>query len=380
MIKYHNAANAKGGVIDINDVTQENRASMQFFCIGCDKEMEAVLGQKREHHFRHKDIGDCNSETYLHRLAKRVLKYKFDTQPQFSVKYYVLNECSKSEQCEYKQRHNWQDCSSVVLKTVNLKDFYDTCEEEVSYKGFRADLMLFHSERPDRKPTFLEVSVNHDCTQKKTDSKIRIVEIKVSNEIDVFREIIENEGELVPQAKTYHVNPVAAPPPVRFYNFKRKGDISHTLSRFYLTRNDNGIYQANLKTQAITCQNADSEHEENACFEITISEDRIPQKQYANLYSLGIALAHKRGLDIKNCILCAHYGRCTISQDVPVNHPAYPKPVLVRKSCAVRQLPAQQLEQLGLAYRCNKYQVYEYAVQKIINSFKNIPCWEWTIA
>lgn len=355
MIKYHSAADAAGKVIRINEVTPESRKSMPFFCLGCGKDMEAVLGQKKEHHFRHKDIGDCNPETYLHRLAKRVLKDKFDNEPQFLVKYYVQNDCHKLSQCEYRQRHNWQDCSSVVLKAINLKEFYNTCKEEVSYKGFRADLMLSHSEYPDRMPVFLEVSVSHDCTPEKIESGIKIIEIKVSNEIDVFREIIENEGESVPQAKTYHGNPVATPPPVRFYNFKRKGDISHTLSRFYLFRKDNGMYRTALKPQATTCQNADSEHEENACFEVTISEDKNPKNQYEKLYTLGIALAYKRGSGIKNCILCAHYGR----------------------RCRIRQQSVQQVEQLP--YHCNDYIVYEYAAHKITDAFKNA-YWEWVSA
>jgi len=68
MIKYHNASDTSGTIITIDKVTPENRASMQFLCLGCGEEMEAVLGKEREHHFRHKDKGNCNPETYLHRL------------------------------------------------------------------------------------------------------------------------------------------------------------------------------------------------------------------------------------------------------------------------------------------------------------------------
>ena len=377
MIKYHNASDATGNIININDVTPENRAAIQLFCLGCGAEMEAVLGEKREHHFRHKDKGDCNPETYLHRLAKRVLKYKFDTQTHFLVKYYVRNYCPKSSQCEFKERHQWQDCSSLVLKTVNLKEFYDTCEEEASHKGFRADLMLTHSEHPERSPVFLELSVTHDCTQEKIDSKIRIIEIKIQNETDAFREILENtntSGVKVKTTKSFG----DTIPPIRFYNFKRKDTPIHYLSRFYLLQSAERIYHGVCKPNAITCQNADSEHEKNACFEVTISEDRIPQKQYGNLYAFGIALAIKRGIGVKNCIFCAHYSQCVICHDSWENKPPYPEPVLVRNSIAVKRLSIFELENLCLAYRCSKYQFYKNTIRRTIDTFEYIPYWEWT--
>lgn len=53
MIKFHEAKDSKGALIDIKEVTKENRVS-QYYCIGCGEEVYPVLGNKREHHFRHK--------------------------------------------------------------------------------------------------------------------------------------------------------------------------------------------------------------------------------------------------------------------------------------------------------------------------------------
>ena len=36
-----------------------------YYCVGCGGEMSAVLGDKREHHFRHKEA-HCSWESYLH--------------------------------------------------------------------------------------------------------------------------------------------------------------------------------------------------------------------------------------------------------------------------------------------------------------------------
>lgn len=382
MIQHHHALDAiSGRTVSIDEVTTENRTSMQFFCIGCGTEMEAVLGQKREHHFRHKEVGDCNPETYLHRLTKRVLKHKFETQSQFPVQYYVQNECPKFEQCEFRQRNYWGDCSSVVLKTLDLKEFYDTCEEEVSYKGFRADLMLSHSKFPDRKPVFLEVSVTHDCTPEKIDSRIRIIEIKVQCEKDTFREVLESENELAPEAQVprpyWNTTQQPQVPPIRFYNFKRKNLPKRHLTRFYMIRSDKGIYYAGFKPDDVICHDANSTHEKYACFEVTISEDKISQKRYGRLYVFGLALARKRGLDIKSCILCQQYRQCIINQDTGPKQSTNSKPVLVSRRIRVRDLSAQDLEERQLAYGCPRYKPDEYHCQRIIQSFHSIPYWEW---
>ena len=64
MIKFHNATGTDGHIIHIDEVTKENRAE-HYYCVGCGGEMSAVLGDKREHHFRHKEA-HCSWESYLH--------------------------------------------------------------------------------------------------------------------------------------------------------------------------------------------------------------------------------------------------------------------------------------------------------------------------
>jgi hypothetical protein len=257
-----------------------------------------------------------------------------------------------------------------VLKTINLKELYDTCEVEASHKGFRADLMLTHSEHPEYVPVFLEISVTHDCEQNKIDSKIRIIEIKVQSEIDVHREIVENEGKFVEEINNQKTNDNN--PPIRFYNFKRKDLPAHPLSRFYLYRGEKGVYHGMCKSNVVTCQDADSVHDEKDCFEVTISEANIPQKHRYNLYDLGMALSYNNGFEVKNCILCAHYDRCFCPIVFPVKKPSHPEPILVRENVRVKTLSVLKLEKMQLAYRCSKYYFYENSCQKIIDSFNHI--------
>ncbi len=382
MIMYHNAYDeVSGKVISIDEVTTENRSSMLFFCIGCGTEMVAVLGKTKEHHFRHKETGDCNPETYFHRLGKRVLKHKFDTQPQFPVQYFVQNECPKYDECEFRKRYGWHDCktTSYALKTVDLKQFYDTCEEEVWHNGFRADLMLTNSEHPEHRPVFLEVSVTHDCTPEKIGSKIRIIEVKVQSEKDAYREVKENEGECVPpywwnSANRYNYTP---PTPIRFFNFKRNNVPEYKFCRFILIQSERGIYRAGIRTKSLTCHNADSEHEEYASFEVTIADDKIQKQQYGRLYCLGIALAHKRGVGVKHCFLCGNYRSCYYTEEQPVQRPLPNRPATFQKRVYIRTLSIDQLEEKQLAYRCNNYKADESKVQREISQFHRIPYWEW---
>lgn len=93
MIQYQNASDSTGKIFSIEKITPENRASTQFFCVGCGAEMIPVLGSKKQHHFRHKEDCKCNFETYLHKLGKRGLKEQFDSQSQsqFNIQYFVDN-------------------------------------------------------------------------------------------------------------------------------------------------------------------------------------------------------------------------------------------------------------------------------------------------
>lgn len=60
---------------------------------------------------------------------------------------------------------------SVAVMKFDLKKNFDTCEEEVTYKGYRADLMLSSMEHPEREPIFFEISVTHDCEVEKLASE-----------------------------------------------------------------------------------------------------------------------------------------------------------------------------------------------------------------
>ena len=369
MIKYRNALDADGNIIEIEHVSNEDRKINKYYCIGCGDEMKAALGEKIIHYFSHKNNCNCSPETYYHNLAKRILKHKFDSSTQFPVKYYAHNDCPKAPQCKLKDHHNWEGCSSVVLRTINLKDFYNTCTEEEFYNGFKADLFFTHTDYPDRNPLFLEVAVTHNCTPEKINSKIRIIEIKVQNEDDIHREIIENEGEFINESNITKSNEKELSP-IRFYNFKRKSNDkgSNLLSRFYLFINKYGKCQALCKSNVIKCSEVDSDHRNHFLLEVTISEEAIPKGLKFNLYDLGMALASEYGLDVKSCILCNRFDG---SNSFARKYEWASKCVQNKNS----QLPKYQ--KFHYAWICEFY-LYDVNRRKnIIDAFQSIPYDVW---
>ena len=369
MIKYRNAFDAEGNIIDIKQITIKNRDLNKYYCIGCGGEMKAALGQKKGHYFSHKNNCNCSPETYYHNLAKRILKHKFESSSLFFVKYYVHNDCPKATQCELKEHHNWEGCSSVVLKSINLKEYYNTCKEEIVYKGFKADLILTHSDYPNRESLFLEVAVTHNCTPEKINSKIRIIEIKVQNEVDAYREIIENEGEFINKSNIIKSKEKELPP-IRFYNFKRKSNDkgANLLSRFYLFLNKYGKCQAQCKPNEIYCSDVNSVHRNNSLLEVTISEEDIPIGFEFDLYDLGMALASEKGLDVKSCILCNKFKRSN----------SLAKRFLWASQCVQnKNLPLTKTEKFHSAWGCQFYKRDDDQRKYIIDSFQAIPYNVW---
>ena len=85
MRKYHYAIDQDDHLIHIDEVTSEDRDNNHYHCVGCGEEMSPVLGDIRDHHFRHKKV-HCSRESYLHKLCKRKLKERFDSQKEFIIK------------------------------------------------------------------------------------------------------------------------------------------------------------------------------------------------------------------------------------------------------------------------------------------------------
>lgn len=186
-IKYRYAFLENGRRISIEEVDENHRLDHVYKCISCGKELipKAIsIDSKRIRHFCHKVTGKCCGESYIHNLAKDILKERFENNHLFPVKYKKLFECNLSNNCPI----GIGNCTISKLETIdNLKNLYDKITEEGSLPGrqFVADLLLEDSFGQE-KPMMFEICVSHPCSQEKKDSGYRIIELQINTEEDAL--------------------------------------------------------------------------------------------------------------------------------------------------------------------------------------------------
>lgn len=371
MIRFHNAVDTDGKVINIKEVTRENRAR-QYFCIGCGAEMSAVLGEKREHHFRHKEA-HCSWESYLHQLSKKRLKERFDKQEEFNISYYVEYVCEKSDGCRLGLLHSKQSCNRRELRTVDLKRMYDTCEEEVCYNSFRADLMLSNSKQPDRKPLFLEISVTHDCEPEKLALGIEIIELKITDEDDTQKPLTEQASLFVgTSANPYQCG---AMPPIRFYNFQRSFMTKRPLQRFWISKDERGVTRANCIQDDLNCRNVETYHREDSLFEVAIPMEIVIGGERPNIMKFGMMRAFRNKIDIRHCCFCISYQRCICTLNVETTDKRTGDKRIVPQRFWTARLT--KIDKFAIASGCKNYYPDKLLIARIGKIYGKLPYWEW---
>ena len=114
MVQYLYAKDTTGTLVDISDVSSANR--IKYYCPSCGMEMSAVLGEKIEHHFRHKG-NSCSYESYLHKISKLLLKWRFDNYPTFEIAFNATQGCHKMK-CPLR---NATCNDKKILRKIDLK-------------------------------------------------------------------------------------------------------------------------------------------------------------------------------------------------------------------------------------------------------------------
>lgn len=234
---YKGAVTSDGRFVSISDITEENRHNTTYRCVVCGKKLFPVLPKEKEHHFRHEKNCECDYNRYLHEYAKAELKKRFDEGETFIVQYKADVKCKHLENCQV--RNNVSDlrwCSRNTCK-LDLKKIYDTCMPEKGFyettpegkKRYVADLILKNSNDDKITPTIIEVWVNHECTEKKKNSGAKIIEIKISNENDAQRDIVETDD--------------TSDKPILFYGFNRCRITGHQYKLPHLKIMQKGLIQ-----------------------------------------------------------------------------------------------------------------------------------------
>ncbi|MCM1318033.1 MAG: hypothetical protein NC241_07660 [Bacteroides sp.] len=159
------------------------------FCPSCRERLIAKNGgTKRIHHFAHASGVDCDSayETMLHILAKIKIQEAFLNQEEFKIQFEHRAYCPNAKSCGFVK---YDDCFTSTIKVFNLKNFYDSCEQEVQYDTIsrRSDLKIFSSKNSNIPPIYIEFCVTHASDEFKLHNGGKIIEVKITCEEDIDR-------------------------------------------------------------------------------------------------------------------------------------------------------------------------------------------------
>jgi hypothetical protein len=303
-VKYHYALDEHNSLVSIKQAYLERNEPHIYRCVGCGAMMIARLGEVRNWHFAHRGNEEhCANETYLHQLAKRLIREKFENDSTFMVGYYRDVKCSDIGSCPFAMP---DECHVPKLETFDLKEFYDTCKEEQSVGNYIADLLLTNSSKPDRDPVLIEIQVSHKSTPQKLNSGLRIIEIRIRTEDDIDAllkdTIVEN-----PEAKFGQVRDDKTIGFAKFIGFKKKASVpepleQRSIQRFYLFRSGKA-FVTNLD-EFKSCRKVFTKDNDKAIFEASIDSFYLDSP---TPYEFGLVMARENGIEIKTCQFCKYH-------------------------------------------------------------------------
>lgn len=282
-----------GKLVNIDEV--ENGSACQCFCPACHEPLIAKNnGEIREHHFAHKSGTECEHayESMLHLYAKEAIQQEFLSAKKFHITLEQKTYCSKKGDhvCSPKEEF----CPKATKQHFNLKDYYDSCEQEVAYsdKTGRSDLKIYSSTNPDRKPIYVEFYVTHASCLKKLHSGNKIIEAKIESMDDIhlikkfgFIERTRNSDE---NNKSY--------PLVNFYGFNRPTNIlkDHFITRFVLYETERMSF---FQWASCKCYREQK-------YKTSLLEIFFPNGSLSDIENTAKSIAYLK-YKIKDCALCS---------------------------------------------------------------------------
>lgn len=341
---YEYAEDEQGRLVHISIAER----GFDYKCVECGDKLIIKEGTKKRKHFAHKGNTNCNGESYIHKIWKRRIKYKFENCETFPIRYFVGTPCGDTNTCPIRKTVSNIKCNVGYVKEIDLKKEYDTCKEEYEYKGFVGDLVLLNSKQADLEPLFIEVAYSHPCDEEKIKSGIKIVELQVVDDRDADINLFEHGIlELTLNRGNPYDNQCTTK--VRFYNFNR---LPYPTIGTYLFTHDNGGNCEMRYYSVKTCKQTSHPFEGTKGFVVELSDDIVHSREQ-DYYMGGImAIAALNGYVIRNCLLCSHrvyYNAC-------------------RRPC-----PAMKKAMYDTAKECSNYKVLKSDCRRMVERLRNVP-------
>ena len=120
-----------------------------------------------------------------------------------------------------------------------MKEYYDSCEPEISYDNIRrrSDLKIFSSKHPKLDPIYIEFFVTHASDEEKLYNGEKIIEIKIVSEEDIEKIVAEGfiqYDELPSREYEDYYEPQYSK--ISFYGFKSKDNLASRQKEVHFSR------------------------------------------------------------------------------------------------------------------------------------------------
>ena len=328
-------------------MTPTTRHACKLYCLQCGQEMVANMGTKKRWYFSHKKDTACDGESYLHKLAKRLIREKFLSSDNFPIIFYRDVTCSERTRCPlYAEdvciEHHVEIQSD--LKSYNSNILYDRCDEEAPISDFRADLLLTNSSIPNRQPVLMEIYKTHQSSATKLNSNYKLIETKKINSEEDIEDIVNRgfiEGK---NCETYNFDPQL--PSIR------KTDVP--IERFVLYKSGKVFVHSSFDYdfKCIKCENTYKKYYLQSVIELNIRTNNFfyPKSNRMSSSEMGLIYLVKKGWSIRNCIICKYYKKCSYSGDMVC---------VLYKKLGMRESQPEQT----MAKQCPKYEINPRYIQ-----------------
>ena len=368
-VEYPEAVTADGKLVSAINIEKGSDAweGVKFYFPGCEAdEEEEMLFIQRKHQngvtkfFRHRPgyIGDRNEpDRYLHNYAELRLKERFDESKEtgcFPIQYYIIEKCPSEASCKKKVFLKCNGSPKVKLKTLNLRDKYDTCTLEKGIDKYIADLIFSNSKYKSVKPLVIEVFVTHKCSEEKRNSDIPIIEIKIEKKEDIESNIVENAGEIMNE---FHISAPVIPsvPHIIFYGFDRKTFFNNflQLETFKLFRKGGKMVS---DYNSISCNESSICYDNDCILSLSAPKGELD----GDICTIGMAIANQRGLSIRNCEFCEEWSETNFM------------------SCKAGRLNSDnEFDKRNWAPTCVFFSISEQRINNITQNLKNKHIYLW---
>ena len=176
-----------GAIVNIRQVLHEKERLHRYYCPNCKDEMIPILGEKREHHFRHK-VQPCRYETYLHTLAEKTFLDEYQKclskEKPFFLVFDSVAECNQccilSQDADCKEHHFHKE---IDLTKHFVKIYLEKNVSVGDGRRRKPDILL---ETEDGRQLWVEIYVSNETKQPKLDDAekkgIQVVEIRITDE------------------------------------------------------------------------------------------------------------------------------------------------------------------------------------------------------